>query len=82
MVSVTAKSFAKIAAGLTQNSQALSLNGGSVATATAPFTTQPAPTTARIGSNFAGSNYLNGTIKKIAFYPVKATNAQLQALTV
>jgi len=80
--SVTAKSFAKIAAGLTQNSQALSLNGGSVATATAPFTTQPAPTTARIGSNFAGSNYLNGTIKKIAFYPVKATNAQLQALTV
>jgi len=80
--SVTAKSFAKIAAGLTQNSQALSLNGGSVATATAPFTTQPAPTTARIGSNFAGSNYLNGTIKKIAFYPVKATNAQLQSLTV
>lgn len=79
---VTANSFAKVAVGLTQNSQALSLNGGTVVTATAPFTTLPVPTTARIGTNWVPSEFLNGTIKKIAFYPVKATNAQLQALTV
>ena len=79
---VTANSFAKVAVGLTQNSQALSLNGGAVVTATAPFTTVPVPTAARIGTNWVPSEFLNGTIKKIAFYPVKATNAQLQALTV
>lgn len=27
------------------------------------------------------TNYLNGTIKKIAYYPIRVTNAQLQALT-
>ena len=29
----------------------------------------------------ANSNYLNGTIKKLAYYPLRATNAQLQGLT-
>jgi hypothetical protein len=33
------------------------------------------------GIGTAGSNALNGTIKKLAFYPVKLTAAELQALT-
>jgi hypothetical protein len=32
-------------------------------------------------SSTAGNGVLNGTIKKIAFYPLRLTNAQLQALT-
>jgi hypothetical protein len=35
----------------------------------------------RIGVEGATSNNLNGHIKKIAFYPQRLTNAQLQALT-
>lgn len=34
-----------------------------------------------IGQLYSGSNLLNGTIKKISYYPFKATSAQLQALT-
>jgi hypothetical protein len=34
-----------------------------------------------LGSDHAGFNRLNGTIKKIAYYPERLTNAQLQALT-
>lgn len=78
---VTANVFSKLATGLTQNSQALSFNNGAVVTSTAPFTSLPIPTAARIGTNWVPSEFLNGTIKKIAFYPIKATNAQLQALT-
>jgi hypothetical protein len=32
-------------------------------------------------ANRLNSQFLNGTIKKLAFYPIRATNAQLQALT-
>jgi hypothetical protein len=78
---VTANAFSKLATGLTQSSQALSFNNGSVVTSSAPFTSLPMPTAARIGTNWVPSEFLNGTIKKIAFYPIKATNAQLQALT-
>jgi hypothetical protein len=34
-----------------------------------------------IGYSGAGTNFFNGTIKKLAYYPIRATNAQLQALT-
>jgi hypothetical protein len=34
-----------------------------------------------IGSNAGTSNFLNGTIKKIAFYPARVTNTQLQGIT-
>ena len=78
---VTANAFSKIATGLTQNSQALSFNNGAVVTSSAPFTSLPIPTAARIGTNWVPSEFLNGTIKKIAYYPIKVTNAQLQALT-
>ena len=35
-----------------------------------------------IGQSYSNLNLLNGTIKKISYYPIKATSAQLQALTV
>jgi hypothetical protein len=40
-------------------------------------------TTLGIGANAAGSaaSNISGTIKKIAYYPLRLTNAQLQALT-
>jgi hypothetical protein len=34
-----------------------------------------------IGSRAVGTNVVNGTIKKIAYYPLRVTNAQLQGLT-
>ena len=34
-----------------------------------------------IGAGYTGVNYINGTIKKLAYYPQRLTNAQLQALT-
>jgi hypothetical protein len=78
---VTAKSFSKLAAGLTQSSQALAFNNGAVVTSSASFTSLPVPTNARIGTNWVPSEFLNGTIKKIAYYPFRVTNTQLQALT-
>jgi len=39
-------------------------------------------TNINIGQNYVtGGNFLNGYIKKIAYYPIRVTNAQLQALT-
>jgi hypothetical protein len=34
-----------------------------------------------IGKTRAGTNYLNGHIRKLSYYPLRCTNAQLQALT-
>jgi hypothetical protein len=42
--------------------------------------TLPVVSQMQIGDKF-GSAYLNGYIKKIAFYPTRLTNAELQALT-
>lgn len=55
-------------------------NAGTVATDTSG-TLPLSLTTANIGRNGAGGEYVNGTIKKIAYYPLRVTNAQLQALT-
>jgi hypothetical protein len=34
-----------------------------------------------IGCNYDGGQQMVGTIKKIAFYPLRVTNAQLQGMT-
>jgi hypothetical protein len=31
--------------------------------------------------NYSGANRLNGSIKKLAFYPKRLTNAELQGVT-
>jgi hypothetical protein len=43
----------------------------------------PAPTSLLIGARNSASpaNQLNGTIKKLAYYPMRVTNTNLQSLT-
>jgi len=60
------------------NDFAASANAGTVGTDTSGVL--PTVTQANIGSRPTG-NYLNGTIRKLAYYPTRCTNAQLQALT-
>jgi hypothetical protein len=62
------------------NNFAMSLNGGTVGTDTAGLV----PTTINlfsIGRRGDGSLSANGTIKKIAYYPLRLTNTNLVALT-
>jgi hypothetical protein len=58
---------------------AVSNSGAIVGTDTSG--TIPVVTTARIGVSETGTNSVFGTIKKIAYYPARLTNAQLQSLT-
>jgi hypothetical protein len=77
----TQQTFAKISGAYKVNDFASSANGGTVATDT--LGTVPNPIAANIGSRNSGSpsGFLNATIKKIAYYPIRCTNAQLQGLT-
>jgi hypothetical protein len=63
------------------NNFAASANGGAAVTSTSGGV--PVVNTARIGTSEStiGQLSLNGTIKKLAFYPEKLSNAELQALT-
>jgi hypothetical protein len=61
------------------NDFAASYNGANAVTDTAG--TLPTVTLLRIGQNRAAGNPLNGHIKKIAYYPIRLANAQLQAIT-
>jgi hypothetical protein len=64
---------------LASGSQASALNGtvGGAGTATSIFT----PTSMQIGRETAFGNYLNGSLARLAYYPVRLPDAQLQALT-
>ena len=77
----TAALFAKIAGAYKVNDFACSVNSATAETDTSG--TVPAPIAMTIGSRNTSSpnNFLNSTIKKIAYYPARLTNAQLQALT-
>jgi len=72
-------SVGKYANGFKVNDFAISINSGTVSTDTSG--TVPLVTQLKIGRRYSDTSYLNGTIKKIAYYPLKATSAQLQALT-
>ena len=74
----TLRSFAKIALSCISGAFTGAFNGTASSTATGNM---PVCTQATIGqANYTGQ-YQNGTIKKIAYYPVTLTNAQLQSLT-
>jgi hypothetical protein len=63
------------------NDVALLLDGGTVVTDTSvtlPLNLNQLAIGTRSGTS---ANFQNGTIKKIAYYPMRLTNAQLQALT-
>jgi len=68
----------KIAGAYKVNDFAASLDGAAAVTDSAG--TVPVVTQMQIGSGTA-VQYLNGTIRKLAYYPQRLTNAQLQALT-
>jgi hypothetical protein len=76
-------SIGKIASAYKVNDFASSLNGLSAVTDTSG--TIPSPTVMTIGSHrsisLASTSDLNGTIRRIAFYPTRLPNAQLVALT-
>ena len=75
---VTSNTFAKTAGAFRVNDIQFSANkvlGTADILATLPVVTQFS-----IGS-VAGASFLNGTIRKIVYYPIRVTNAQLQALT-
>jgi hypothetical protein len=62
------------------NNSAASING-SILTDTTCIVPSVGITTFQIGRGFGGTAYLCGTLKKLAYYPARLTNAQLQALT-
>jgi hypothetical protein len=55
-------------------------NAGTVATDTSGAVPVPL-TTANIGRNGVGGEFLNGTIKRIAYYPRRLANTELQGIT-
>jgi hypothetical protein len=68
----------KHAAAYKVNDIASAFNGGNILIATTA--TLPTVTLMRLGGENGGA-YLNGTIRRITYYPVRLTNAQLQNLT-
>jgi hypothetical protein len=76
---ITAGTTIKAAIALSAGNGAFSANGAT-ATAVNPVV-MPLPTFANIGKNTAFSVFLNGNIKKVAFYPARLTNAEIQGLT-
>jgi hypothetical protein len=71
--------FRKFSLAFQVSSAATNINGGAPTTSTPA--TLPVVTTLSLGNDSANSSNLNGTIRKISFYPTRLTNAQLQALT-
>jgi hypothetical protein len=76
---VTANVSYKLSGAYKVNDFASSLNGATVVTDTSG-TIPSNMNTLGIGVRLGG-NYLNGTIKKIAYYPLRLSNTNLQALT-
>jgi hypothetical protein len=75
----TSALVSKIANAYRVNDFASSVNGGAVATDT--LGTLPVVSALGIGATFAPAIAINGTIKKLAFYPERLSDAQLVALT-
>jgi hypothetical protein len=72
-------STSKAAGSYKVNDFAFSVNGGAVLTDTSG--TIPTVTQLVIGSSGSSSAKANGTIRKLAYYPVRLSNTNLQALT-
>jgi|LakMenEpi03Aug12_release.lakeMendotaPanAssembly.Ray.scaffolds.fasta_scaffold57624_6 hypothetical protein len=79
-VSVTLGSVRKAAGAYILNSIQQSVNG-SLGTQDTSATIPAGLTQLNIGSRSTGANNVNGTIRRIAYYPVRLANTTLQALT-
>ena len=77
--SVLANQIARVAGVYKLDDFAISANGAAVSTDIVG--TLPTVTNARIGRNESGSVVFNGHIRRIAYYPRRLQNAELQALT-
>ena len=78
--SVAVNTTAKVSATYRASDQATCLNGGAVATGT--NTSLPAVTTLNIGTWRTGAgNSINGHIRRIAYYPRRLANTELQLLS-
>jgi hypothetical protein len=75
---MVARTSYKIVGAYEANDFAVSRNAGTVGTDTSG--TVPVVTQAEIGM-LAGTSFSTQTISKLAYYPIRCTNAQLQALT-
>jgi len=69
----------KAAFAFASGDQAMSVNGAAVLTGTTAIT--GTPTLMRIGSNSAASSFITAPIRRIAYYPRRLSNAELQAIT-
>jgi len=76
---VAANTVTNIAYAYKANDFAASRNGGTVATDTSG--TLPTPTVLGIGSNSANALFLSGHIRSAQYYPFRASDTQLQALS-
>ena len=76
---LSVNTFAKFVGAYKVNDFAACRNGGTVVTDTSG--TIPVVSRACIGNSNLVTQYLNGHISKVAYYPVRLTNDQLQALT-
>ena len=77
-ITYTAGNVAKMAAAYAANDFALSTNGGAVLTDTSG--TVPSVTALNLG-NQLGGNFLNGYLRRVTYYPIRLSNAQLQTIT-
>ena len=72
----------RVAGSINAAGMSLSTNGSAVSSSgafTMPVLSNPM---LLIGSDTNGTNFCNGWIKRISYYPIKVTSTQLQALTV
>jgi len=70
----------RLAAAYQLNNFAASLNGAATVTDTSG-TVPTVQTTARLGANVSGATIINGYLARIAYYPRRLSNNELQAIT-
>ena len=75
----TVNTYSKYSGAYKTNDFGFTRNGATVSTDT--LGTLPIVTTLYFGAGATGVTSLNGTIKKVAYYPKRLTNAELQGLT-
>jgi hypothetical protein len=78
--SITSGASVKLSGAYKFNDFSGSMNGSAVVADTSG--TVPAINQLNLGSFDTNNDFLNGTIKKLAYYPARLSNANLQALTV
>ena len=77
--SIVANSYNKIVGAYSANDFGVCLNGAAVVSDTSGAVA--APIEMKLGRNVANTGYLNGHIRKLAYYPQRLSDANLQALT-